>query len=225
MKNQYALTESQIETLAAERNQSLAAMESFDGTYLRVLVTGVQAKLGAKRGRPNLEAQTAALELIAVPYYAAVLRGVTTADIALDPSLEAAEVSRRTRERNRRAIFARSAKSTLVAWMRAGGDLRAIDPATVTKAELRKAIAATEPDREGVPASHRVLEAQRLILAAVAREGPEEAREHLEAVIEALQQAIEELPPALPHAESATIRTRVGVPSFRAPARLHQRAA
>lgn len=224
-KNQYSLTEAQIEAMAAERTQSLNVTEAFDGTYLKVLITRVQGVLGTKRGkRMGTDVQLTALHKEAAPCYAAVLRGVMTPDIALDASLEADEVRRRTTERNRRATFARTAKSTLVAWVMEGGDLRALEVATVTKTELRTAVAAARAEH-GVPAASRIERAQNAILAVVAREGPDRAREHLEAVMEALQQALDALPSEPDHAESAVIRTRVGVPSFREPARVLNRGA
>jgi hypothetical protein len=143
----------------------------------------------------------------------------------MDPT----EAMRRNRERTRRATFARSAKSTLAAWVREGGDIRALNVATVTKGELRAAINAAKAEK-GVTESTRIVKAQDAILAAVAREGPEAAREHLENVIEALSKALDELPDdEAEHAESSVIRTRVGVPTFREPppaARvLHSKAA
>lgn len=228
MKNLYLMTEAQIETLAQEHTQGLAGLDKLDGTYLRALVTGSQGKLGPKKGkRPTEDAQLTALESVAVPFYAAVLRGVTTDDIALDATLEHADVVTRNRERNRRAVFARTAKSTLVAWVRAGGDLRAIDVSTVTKTELR---ASTVAATEGTPGARVtvVQKAQARILAAVARDPPEVARERLYAVITALQEALDELPPAepeAPHHESTVIRTRVGTPSFREAPRVLNRGA
>lgn len=225
MKNLYLMTEDQVETLASERTQSLKATDSLDSTYLRVLVTGAQSKLGPKKGkRPDTETQLTAFESVAVPYYAAVLRGVMTDDIALDATLDAAEVQQRTRERNRRAIFARTAKSTIVGWVREGGDIRAINVATVTKTELQRAVTAARSER-GETVATRIGRAQAAILAAVAREGPDHARERLEAVIEALQEALDELPDNERHHESTTIRTRAGVPTFREPARVLNRGA
>ncbi len=194
MKNQYVMTEAQIERLAAERLTGATLVDSFDGTYLRALVVATQSKLGAKRGkRMATEAQLETLEATAAPFYAAVLRGVITPDIEVSADLEPAEATRRTRERNRRATFARTAKATLVAWVTEGGDLRALDVATVTKTELRASVTAARAER-GVPAANRIERAQQAILAAVAREGPDVARERLEAVIEALQAALDELP-------------------------------
>lgn len=217
MKSTYVMTEAQVEALAAERTQSLTVVEGFDSTYLRVLITAVQAKLGPKRGkRPDTNAQLDALESIAVPFYGAVLRGVITSDIALDASLDPAEATKRTRERNRRATFARTAKSTLVSWVTEGGDLRALSVATVTKSELRAAVTAAKAEH-GTPAASRIERAQNAILSAVAKETPEVARERLESVIAALQEALDELPDQEAHHDTTSIRTRAGTPTFREP--------
>jgi hypothetical protein len=223
-QNMYALSEAQIETLASERTQSLVTTDKYDGTYLRAIVAGVQSLLGPKRGKsPGIQAQLEALETVAAPYYAAVLRGVITSDIELDASLEAAEVTKRTRERTRRATFARTAKSTLVSWVSEGGDIRALEVSVVTKTELRTAVTAARSER--APTSDRIERAQATILAAVAREGPEEARLHLAAVIGALQEVLDGLEEEEPHHDTTTIRTRVGAVSFREPARVLNRGA
>lgn len=216
MKHSYAMNEAQIESLAHDRQSGAVVLEAFDGTYLRALVNSVQSVLGQKKGkRPDERSQLGALEKIATPFYAAVLRGVTTADIAIDANLEHDEVVKRNRERNRRATFARTAKSTLVAWVRAGGDIRAIDVSTVTKSELRASTVAAQVESD-IPAASRVLRAQEAILRAVARDPPAVARERLYAVISALQEALDELPlNGEPHHESTVIRTRVGQPTFR----------
>lgn len=205
MKNPYALTEAQVEALAAERTAGLAVTEAFDGTYLKVLVNAAQAKFGVKRGkRLATKTQVDALKALAAPFYAAVLRGVITREIELTPDLAAAEVSVRTRERNRRATFARTAKSTLVAWVKEGGDVRSLDIEAVTKSELRASVAAAR-SQGGTPAANRVERAQHAILKAVAKDAPAVARERLESVIIALQEAVEELPETDGRHESARI--------------------
>jgi hypothetical protein len=209
MKNVYALTEQQIESMTADRTAGLSTIEGYDQTYLRVLVNGAQAKLGAKRGkRQGTESQLEALENVAGPFYAAVLRGVTSPDVAPDGITDPAEITRRTRERNRRATFARTAKSTIVTWVNEGGDIRAIDVTTVTKTELRTAINTARSER-GETSARRIETAQAAILAAAAREEPDKARELLVGAIAALQAALEETPAA--HGSTTVIRTQPGV--------------
>jgi hypothetical protein len=223
----YALTESQVETLASQRTRNLLDCDQADGMYLRALIHHTQGRFGAFHGkRPATESQLEALALVAQPLYEAVLRGVTTPDIAIEGGIEHGELTRRTRERNRRATFARSAKATLVAWCNAGGDIRKLDAATVTKTELRKSVMASRDPSAGV---ERTIErAERRIIASItaqARGSPDAARGALEAVIEHLQAALDELPEGDQHDDVAHVRTRVGVPKFRGQARVLNRPA
>lgn len=198
-RNAHHMTESQIETLAHDRTLKLGETDRADSSYLRALIYSTQAKLGPKpaqrsRGNRHVKTQLAALAAVAAPFYAAVLRGVTTPDIAVKDGLDAAEASRRSRERNRRATFARSTKSTLVAWVRLGGDIRMLDVATVAKSELRSSVAAARDPT--LAAETGVERAQSRIIHAIAAEAEadtERARERLKAVIEALQAELDAL--------------------------------
>lgn len=194
------MSEKQIEALAAER----LTADQADGTYLRALIVASQSKLSARRG--GKRAALAAIEESSAVYYAAVLRGVMTVDIIVTEGLEAAEAQRRVHERNRRATFARSAKSTIVAWVREGGDLRSIDADTVTKTELRVSVAASRT-KPGVAVDR----AQAAILKAIANESPESARTRLEAVMEALQAALDDLPEA-PSTRRRIVRATLPAP-------------
>src|SRR5580658_6408341 len=164
-------TEAQVESLASESYKAGLVVHRTDGVYLRVLVVACQAQLGpVRRGRaPNAEAQMTVLETVHEKYYAAVLRGVTTPDVASDGKLEAIERNRRTLERNRRSNFARTARSVLAAYANGGGDIRALDPRGVTKASLREA---TKPS-EGSE-SEPVTRAQDAIIRAITRQARED---------------------------------------------------
>jgi hypothetical protein len=224
----YALNETQVEALASQRTRNLLDCDQADGMYLRALVFHTQGKFGPAHGkRPATESQLEALALVSQPLYEAVLRGVTTPDIAIEGGIEHGELTRRTRERNRRATFARTAKAALVAWCTAGGDIRKLDVATVTKSELRASVAASRDPAAG--AERSIERAQRRIIASItaqARASPGAARAALEEVITQLQAALDELPEAEEeeHGETTTVRTRVGVPTFREPARVLNRA-
>jgi hypothetical protein len=176
------MTEAQIESLAAERVTSATTADGLDATYLRVLVAAAKSR----RGKP-----LDCIERAAAGFYAAVLRGVSTPDIAIAPELEPSEIARRNRERHRRATWARSVKSTLTSWIRAGGELRELDVAQVTKSQLR---AETLEHRDAPTTAERIEKAQAAILAAIARDGPRVGRGRLEAVIAALQAALNALP-------------------------------
>ena len=146
----YSATEQQVEHLAAAHQGSAIEVAKVDGTYLRVFISGVQALIGTTKPGPgrrkklSKDSQEEAVEKIHTLYYAAVLRGVTTPDIAADPALGPAESTRRSLERNKRSNFARSVKSTVLAFVWAGEDLRGVDVHTVSKRSLRAAISPPE---------------------------------------------------------------------------------
>ncbi len=206
----YLMTTEQIEALAAERTTSTVVAGMVDGTYLRALVAAVQAMKRTKQ-----KTQLEAIDTVSTEFYAAVCRGVVTAEIALAEGLPADEAKARVHERNRRATFARSAKSALVAWVREGGDIRKLDLETVTKTELQKQVKTARVDR-GESVTQRIERLQAQLLAAMAREPPETARERIETVIAALQDALEELPVA-PPARPPTVYTRIAWPRVQAP--------
>lgn len=224
----FVATVAQVETLAHERYATNTAVLQADGTYLRVALVDAQSVLGKPRGRgtkPNAEAQLEVLGKTNEKFYPAVLRGVTTEDIAVEAGLDPKEQSRRALERNSRSAFARSALSTLTAYVRAGGDLRTLDAETVTKASLRAATAPPEPTDK---VARQVQRAAGSLLRAVtrrAREHPDEAREEIGRVMEELQKVLDSLGNGDEEHEETTVttraprdtgatRTRVGVPQF-----------
>lgn len=227
----YVANDAQIEALAREQYTATAQVGVANATYLRVLVVGCQAELGSRRGRAapfRPDAQLAVLEKTHERYYAAVLRGVTTDDVSPEENLERTEKGRRMLERNRRSAFARSATTTLRNYVRAGGDLRALEPETTTKTGLQQFVSSkAAPDTDKLGA--RVARAEKSLLAALkrmAKEDPDRAAEAMEAITERLQVALSELGPseqvvagtqaaATPTGKHA--RTRVGVPFMRLP--------
>lgn len=229
----YVATAAQVEALAHERYTSNATMLLADNTYLRVIAAGCKAKLGRARTRrgngADAQAQLTVLEAVHKPFYEAVLRGVTTEDVAPDEAVDDEERARRTRVRNSRSGFARSAKSTLKTFVEAGGDIRTIDVDTVTKAQLRDAFKPAPPTDRVARQIQRAEEALMRALTRQARASPETAQASAEAFIEALQKAVEDLaaegedvepaPPSTPQrpTEAPRARTRAGVPTFRAP--------
>lgn len=193
----YVAADSQIETLANARYASGLQMTGIDGTYLRILVAAVKTRLGPKtRRRPSVDAQRQAVEEVNVRFYAAVLRGVTTADVVPDPTALEEEQHRRALERNRRSTFARSAKATLLAFVGAGGDIRSLTPKGVTKSSLRAYVAGkTTFEVTAEVALGRAQEAVLRLIREEATEHPDAARERLGAMIEALVEELEALPP------------------------------
>jgi len=125
----YVATDADVETIARQHITGIQA----SATYLRVLVVGIQTALGAEprlRGAraAKLEDSTAhlaALDTVHERYYTIVLR-------------VASESYRDAKERNRATNYARSAKSTLRAWIKAGNDITSIAAGRTTKESLRK---------------------------------------------------------------------------------------
>jgi hypothetical protein len=227
----YVANDAQIEALAREQYASSAQVGVANSTYLRVLVAGCQAELGGRRGRAPVrpDAQLSVLERVHERFYAAVLRGVTTEDVAPDDTLDRAEKGRRMLERNRRSGFARSAATTLRNYVQAGGDLRALDVESTTKTALQQFVASkSAPDNQD-KIGERVARAEKTLLTALkrmAKEDPDRAAEAMEAITERLQVALAELGPSEQVVAGTTAatspaprhtRTRVGVPFMRLP--------
>lgn len=213
----YVATDAQVEQLAAAQYEASQRHQSIDGTYLRVLIAGCQAKLGtAKRGRsPGPDAQMSVIELVHAKYYAAVLRGVTTPEVAAEDGLDPKEKGARALERNRRSNFARSAKLSLAAFVRGGGDVRGIDVETASKAGLRVKAPAVTPAARTARTEANLLRA----VQAQAKRDAIGARRALTHAIAALQRVLAGLHEA-PIAEAPTLpgnavmghrRTRAGV--------------
>jgi len=223
-RKHYVATEAEVEALAAEHQTGMESTTRGSATYLRVLVAGAQSRLGKRGPAPRAKAQAEVLELVHAKFYPAVLRGITSPDIAHDDQAEAPEQRRRALERNRRSAFARSAMSTLRAYVGAGGDLRALTVETVSKGELRAAMAPPEPTDK---VERQIARAQGALLRAIARRArgdPAAAEAALDAAIEALealrspaepQAAPARRPAEQAHHETTIVggrRTRVGTP-------------
>jgi hypothetical protein len=218
-KQNYAATEIEVEQLAVLHADASTSAARGDSTYLKILVASCQAALGKGRRKSAPNAHSQVLQEINERLYPAVLRGVTTSDIVQDPSLSADDNRGRRIEMLRRATFARSAKSTLDAYIKAMGDIRSLDVAVVTKTFLRKYIneqKGESPVQTMVTAARDkvIRECRRL-----AEKEPDAAMELLEAVIAACQETLDDLetqhPQEVPHHHTTTIIT----PRERAPIR------
>ena len=185
-KSHYRATEQQIEQLAKDHNTMTTAGVRITGIYLRALIAASQAKLGPKgRGRaPGKDAQLHALAVANEKFYAAVLRGVTTPEIAAVEGLAPVERTRRALERNRRSNFARTAAGSLTRFAERGGDLRGLDLKTVTKRELDEAL---QPPGVALEPSTRYQGALLKAIERRARGDPEGARQVAESAIAALR--------------------------------------
>lgn len=210
MKSKYAMTEAQVENLA--RDIAAAQDVTLGGrtTYLRVLVTHMQATLGrVKRGKSlATQAQLEVLDTVHGRYYVAVLRGVTTHELEPSAGLEQPELTRRSVERNRRSTFARTAKSTLASWIKTGGDMRALDADTVTRDPLAAEVRAARGVNGITYAIERKREALLRAIASEVEDDPAGAREDIEATMDELQKVLDSLSPngnAVPPARGPTI--------------------
>lgn len=220
-KKHYIATEHDVELLAAAHFSGDQIVKRSDGQYLRILVASLKAQFGnghtAGRRRKltaeDVNAQVAHLETTHKRFYGAVLKGVTTPDVEADETLDVDTQRARASVRNARAGFARSAASTVKAFLEAGGDIRGVDVNKVTKTELRAfARAAVAPDEN--PRLHTAhVSVQRLTrdLTALAKDDPDVARVAIDEAMVALQGLLDDLgaaPAATAPTESQVFRGR-----------------
>lgn len=188
----YLATDAQVEALAHTQYAVNVEHTHADSVYLRIVLREVQAKLGAltKGRRPPATTQARAVNEASVRLYAAVLRGVTTEEVAPSPDLDAAESHRRAVERNRRTVFARTAKATLLKYAREGGDLRRLELATVTKGGIRALMSPAESTNRTERTISRSQAALVRALARQAKTDPLGAKDAANMVIAALRKAL-----------------------------------
>lgn len=149
-KHGYIVNEAALSELARRYADGIAATEGVRATYLQVLVAHTKQELGRAAASASSEQQLAAIDSVHSGLYSIILDAITTEDIAADDSLEKAESKRRSRERNRRTTFARTSKSVLAHWVRAGGKIHTLDPAKVTKEALRVQASPTEESVDSI---------------------------------------------------------------------------
>ncbi len=164
VKHNYLLTVAQVAELAREYVTAQQSVSSIgQATYLRVEIAGTIKELGAeprqrsrkgdmgKLSEEEKARQLAALEAVHSRYYAAILEAVIEDGIKDHPRLGKEERARRSLERNRRTNYARSAKSTIAAYIRAGFDITTLVVASVTKRSLYEAVQITQPPKVAEP--------------------------------------------------------------------------
>lgn len=132
-KANYVATPEQIGQLARMNLHSIKGSDLVNGVYLKCLIVGVQKDL--ESSVTELE-QDKVLQQVHERYYGAVVQAVTSRDIRDDKDLLKDERRARALERNRRSNFARSAKATLLGFIRAEGDVMTLDAEKITKGEL-----------------------------------------------------------------------------------------
>ena len=193
----YLVTGTDVEALAALHLANVDAASGTDGQYLRIMLASVKAKHPATVGRRRLLTDIDRAQHVATlaeahgRLYPFVLKGITTPDVEDRPELDAESRRARAVVRDSRAGFARSAASTVKAWIKAGGDIRGLDVATATKTALRAftrsqvapAAAVHDPARSALG---RLTGAIRTM----ATEDPEAARAATEAALAELRQLL-----------------------------------
>ena len=190
VSNKFAASDTDVKNLA----QQVVAGRTADSTYLKVLVVATQA-VKVKRGQTQL----GHFELIAERLYSLVTEAVGGSDVPKG-------------EVNRRATFARTSASSLRQWIRAGGDVKTIDPFVVTK----RSLAPVRPILPGDRLTRSIRTHSDALLAAVQKmeaRTPERAQAVLEELIESLQSELsqleEEKPPRVLHMERVPRTERV----------------
>lgn len=188
----FIASEQVLKTLAERYVTGADATNEVNGVFLKILIAHSQreaATLAHKRitMADALGSVTAAFAQL----YATIVDAVTTPDVAADDSLDKDEKRRRAKERNRRTNFARSAKSTLVGYVKAGGRLVALDPATTTKEQLRSFAQAARQGPRAVADQVKALQARLVKLVGVLKEtDPDAAQEVVDAAQSDLQAAV-----------------------------------
>lgn len=147
----FVATPADIESLT--RSLITAAFQDLQSrtTYLKALVATSQAELGLpvrqRAARIALEltaedtkAQLAAVESVHARFYDAVIAAIKAAPVDI-----AVPARQRKKLMHNKANFARTAKSTLRAWLRSDHDLRTLTAARVTKTSLARELPARRP--------------------------------------------------------------------------------
>lgn len=160
---------------------------SVNESYLKVLVAHSQKELKASK-TASQEAMIGAVTAAHERLYNVILAAVITPDIEHEDDLESTERAARARERNRRSNFARSAKSVLVNWLRAGHKLSALDPASANKEQMQREY---KPAQQSTADQIQSAQAKLFkLLRQLAAEDPGAARERLAEVEAQLAQAL-----------------------------------
>ena len=135
-KTGYIVTDAYIALLAKDYSDSVDRANRVRGSYLSILVAHSKRELTSRKH--TVEQALEVVEAVHAHFYEVILNAVVTPDIEISDGLSEEEKVRRSKERTRRATFARSAKSTLTSAVKAGARLSTLDPAKVTKASLQE---------------------------------------------------------------------------------------
>ncbi len=198
-KAHYVVNLEQVEALAAQQHTNADLAARTGATYLRALIATSLANLKKVR-KPAATTVLAAVNKTHGELYPAVLRGVDTLE------LKTVEETEHNKELNRRGNFARSAASTVRAYVKAGGDLRSLDLAATSKGDLYRA---TQPPESADKIERNVVRSEAKLIRALRQEAGtnlEWAQEHATLLIEELQQLLKEFAKAPARVVKHTLR-------------------
>lgn len=185
----YLATDAQVAILAKQYVTSADGAEQARGTYLKYLVAHALRELQKSPHKRHTAAESlGAVETVHAHLYGVVVEATITPDIAPDPEATPEERNRRTQERNRRTTFARTSKSALVAFIKAGGRLLTLTPESVTRDALTRFARAAREGPAALPDRVRTtVERLEALVKQLAAEDPAAAREVVEGLSVELQ--------------------------------------
>jgi hypothetical protein len=194
-KTGFIVTDIFVASLAKDYVASTERAGRLRGSYLSILVAHSKRELKARKY--TMEQAIAAVEQVHEHFYEIILGAVVTPDIEITEGLNEEEKVRRSKERTRRATFARTAKSTLLSAIKAGARLSAMDPAKVTKASLQQQYArAREGPGTVEEKTQRTEERLEELVKQWAQDDLPAARAFVAELQERLEGLLEEIPPA-----------------------------
>lgn len=172
----YVATDAQVEQLAG----LVVTGQRAGGTYLGVLVAHVQQAFSGRGRKPSNEAALAVVDSTHEHLYAHVLKGVGDETMPQP-------------ERNRRSTFARTAASDLRYFVQKGGDVRKLDPAAISKAQLRKVGRSVPTGTRAERSFSKSFEVLVRSAQRIARTQPDEAVERARQAIADLEALVEQI--------------------------------
>jgi len=153
-KAKYLAKPEQVAQLALAYNSANDSRSNTQATYLRVLVASLchELKIDRKHARlPDIDAQLLALEAVSDRFYPSIVEAVIPVALQAVPGEPAGIARNKALQRNSRTNFARSSKSTLVSFVKAGGNIRTLDVATMSKHDMVAQTHELNAERSGKP--------------------------------------------------------------------------
>lgn len=185
--NNFVIEDKDIEQLTRTLLAADSTSTVVRGTYFRSLIAMSQIKLGMDKPRntkvtryATLKPETRDAQLAALKEVHAHAYNIVLEVIGNDP------------DRNAKSVFARTAYSTLTAWVKVNGSLLDLNLADVSKNRVRQLTTKRQRPSASDPLPRAVANLVRLATA-TASESPKEAAEQLQAAMDAIGTAMIEL--------------------------------